>query len=294
MAPGPRPRPVSFEPEDYAWVHSEIVSTLSRDGTETVGLLSEYVDDKEAWRLEAWQETPVCTYLPEEHVSFFFYAFLLERYQIRIPLPAFQQSVLRYLKIAPSQMSPTGWGFMKGFEAVMNHLGRPASEKVFMTQFEVFKPFKDEPGKTRFVYIHNHPSRAYFEAATDSNKGFKSHFFLVRAQPQARKAGLVKLDCPFSWTREHDDLGHKSFNLRPADLVGEERESFDQLDAWGSRLKRGLRKFYCNEIIKKSAESPEALKVLLGNFPILFPLALLTRYFLLTDPSFFLRSMVRL
>ncbi|WJX12327.1 hypothetical protein P8452_02841 [Trifolium repens] len=53
-----------------------------------------------------------------EHISFYMYTRLIEDFHLYFPFSEFQKSMLRVLNVAPPQLSPNSWSFIKAFELV--------------------------------------------------------------------------------------------------------------------------------------------------------------------------------
>lgn len=49
---------------------------------------------------------------------FYFYLGVAEDFKIRIPFTEFEFDLLKTINIAPSQLRPNGWDFIKAFELV--------------------------------------------------------------------------------------------------------------------------------------------------------------------------------
>ena len=51
----------------------------------------------------------------------------------RLPFSDFQQEMLRWTKLSPSQIHPNSYAFMRAFELVCDYLRIPASKNVFFS-----------------------------------------------------------------------------------------------------------------------------------------------------------------
>ncbi|MED6211391.1 hypothetical protein PIB30_073247 [Stylosanthes scabra] len=83
--------------ELYDWVATEVLGTRSKV-------------TKEAGEVPDW---------------LWVYDYLFTRVRIRIPLTLFQQEVIRRGAVAPSQLHPNSWAFIRSFELVCQALGLP-------------------------------------------------------------------------------------------------------------------------------------------------------------------------
>lgn len=81
--------------------------------------------NKEDVVLEPWKNAErVCIFRPggvaDDH--FYFYIGVLEDSKIHIPFSDFEAELLIVLNIAPSQLCPNGWGFIKAFGVVCEYI----------------------------------------------------------------------------------------------------------------------------------------------------------------------------
>jgi hypothetical protein len=58
----------------------------------------------------------VCTQHPEGDEVYYMYAAVLEEFRVQIPFNAFEMDVLKILNVAPSQILPNTWAFIRGFD----------------------------------------------------------------------------------------------------------------------------------------------------------------------------------
>lgn len=121
---------------------------------------------------------------------------MLEKMTIQIPFNPFKRRVLRYLKLAPSQLTPNAWGFLKTFEIVMRALNRSCSIKVFFGLFEVFRQPEIGSDRERQGHVELRCNRklSLFTHVTDSVKDFKYQVFYVRPVNNAAKAEVAELN----------------------------------------------------------------------------------------------------
>ena len=74
----------------------------------------------------------------------FIYATLFKKVKFRLPFTRFERELLTKLNIAPSQLHPNSWAFVRAFQILCAHLGLPASVDVFLFLFEA-KNLGDRP-----------------------------------------------------------------------------------------------------------------------------------------------------
>jgi hypothetical protein len=63
--------------------------------------------------------------------SYFIYTAVLEEFGVKVPFTPFEVDVLKYLNVAPTQIRPNSWAFIRGFEVLCKSLGLEPSVGVF-------------------------------------------------------------------------------------------------------------------------------------------------------------------
>lgn len=130
----PKAEPVTqagLEPEEeveaedpYRWVSKEVPNIgIVYAPNAKFSEFDKYVGGLgQEWKLEGVPDTDaVCSAV--SGMKLFIYFTMLDKMMIRVPFRPFQNQVLRYLRVYPSQLTPNAWGFMKTFEIVMEALG---------------------------------------------------------------------------------------------------------------------------------------------------------------------------
>ncbi|CAL0328660.1 unnamed protein product [Lupinus luteus] len=69
--------------------------------------------------------------------SFYFYEGISRRVGVRLPLGEWYVLVLEYLRVAPTQLTPNSWGFIRAFEALCKVAGFPCTLRMFFWMFKV-------------------------------------------------------------------------------------------------------------------------------------------------------------
>ncbi|GAU36867.1 hypothetical protein TSUD_220360 [Trifolium subterraneum] len=97
---------------------------------------------------------------------FYMYASVIQALNLWFPLTSFEGTVLRVLNVAPSQLQPNSWAFVKAFELICHGLGLEPSVGVFFSFYQVKSL---TPGK--LVSINGQPNRGslYFLFTVTSN-----------------------------------------------------------------------------------------------------------------------------
>ncbi|RDX82531.1 hypothetical protein CR513_36661, partial [Mucuna pruriens] len=121
---------------------------------------------------------------------FYLYDTLHSKLGIKLPFTHFEWSVLRALNVAPTQLHPNSWAFVRAFELLCEDLGKAPTLGT------------DRVGWTS---LSNRPKRKLLRPFLESYKAFKDRFFRVApSDPNSRL--LTDRDgrqCfPLQWTRQ--------------------------------------------------------------------------------------------
>src|SRR4051812_29499209 len=182
--------------------------------------------------------------------GFAMYEYVFKELGFRLPFSDFQKSMMAFLNLAPSQLHPNAFAFMRAFEIVCSYLGIGATTALFGRCFRVQRQAAN--GRYSWVSFRN-AERKLFGMYTDSVKGFKDRYFVV--QPLSRRAysevsdlvvmrdedGEVLRDedghvmrelCtrfPFFWWKGHFSSPPKHYVWEDDDLDDQDRESYSVL-----------------------------------------------------------------
>ena len=123
----------------------------------------------------------VCMIRPQgaETEWFYFYTGVIEEFGIQFPLSDFETDILRTINLAPSQLRPNSWGFIRAFEIICRALSISPTIGLFFSFFEIKST---EPGN--WVAISGIPKRSFLQAYTSNFKGYKERFLRVRCGPR--------------------------------------------------------------------------------------------------------------
>lgn len=93
------------------------------------------------------------------------YVVVLEEFGVKVPFTRFEMDVLKFLNVAPSQIQPNSWAFIKCFEILCEALGVESSVGVFFH-------FYGTKGvdKLSCVSISAHPGKKLFPTYASSFK----------------------------------------------------------------------------------------------------------------------------
>lgn len=142
----------------------------------------------------------VCSRRPKGVKEIFhMYAAVLEEFGVRIPFTLFEMDVLRLLNVAPTQIRPNSWAFIRGFEILCDALDMVPTAGVF---FHFYGTKGVDKGS--WVPISAHPGKQLFPPfASNFKKDWKKSFLRVQAAKDssvsvASVAGEVRF--PLGWT----------------------------------------------------------------------------------------------
>jgi len=112
---------------------------------------------------------------------FFFYQMVFKRIGQRLPFSNFKRELLTELNVAPAQLHPNSWAFIRAFTILCGYLGHAPSVDVFLHFFEA-----KSPGNNLWVSLSRVTWRVIFSLFQQSYKGFKGKFFRVCCADQDR------------------------------------------------------------------------------------------------------------
>ena len=114
-------------------VNSDLdVFRLKRDDKANLSFSKEH-DDKVVVRPCPPGE-PICTddQGSDDTPFCFIYTTMFKKVKLRFPFTRFERELLTELDIAPAQLHPNSWAFVRAYQIICAHLGLPASVDVFL------------------------------------------------------------------------------------------------------------------------------------------------------------------
>ncbi|QHO16137.1 uncharacterized protein DS421_10g301080 [Arachis hypogaea] len=112
---------------------------------------------------------------------FFMYECMITRLGVFLPFSDFEISVLHHCKVAPTQLHPNSWGFLKIYQFISHALDFPTSLRIFFYLFHMTKPFSGLNNKQQWVSFRAIQGRRIFTLFDESFHDFKNFFFKVQA-----------------------------------------------------------------------------------------------------------------
>ncbi|RDY07188.1 hypothetical protein CR513_08729, partial [Mucuna pruriens] len=189
----------------YSWVDPEVLrisSILTKSGS-LLGMASTVCQPR-TWSVivtACRSGETVCMNSTEGPKPFFYlYDTLHSKLGIKLPFTHFERSVLQALNMAPTQLHPNSWAFVRAFELLCEDLGKAPTLGVF---FWFFAPRKTD--RVGWTSLSNRPKRKLLRPFLESYKAFKDQFFRVApSDPNSRlftdRDGRQYF--PLQWTRQ--------------------------------------------------------------------------------------------
>jgi len=78
---------------------------------------------------------------------FFLYATVFKWVKLCLPLTGFERALLTEINVAPAQLHPNNWAFLRVFGILCNHFGHTPFVDVFLYFFEAKSPGKKPLGE---------------------------------------------------------------------------------------------------------------------------------------------------
>ena len=86
-------------------------------------------------------EPVCCDKSSDPEGSFYFiYSTIFQKLLFRLPFPSFERALLTEINIAPAQLHPNSWAFVRAFSIMCHHIGHLPSVDVFLYFFEAKSP----------------------------------------------------------------------------------------------------------------------------------------------------------
>ena len=117
---------------------------------------------------------PVCVddcASPEEPPFFFMYSTVFKRVRVCLPLTGFKRALLTEVDVAPAQLHPNSWAFIRAFTILCNHFGHTPSMDAFLYFFEA-----KSLGKRLWLSFNGVAGRVLLTLFQQSYKGFRKKF----------------------------------------------------------------------------------------------------------------------
>jgi len=139
---------------------------------------------------------------------FFFYQTVFKGIGLRLPFSGFERELLTEINVAPSQLHPNSWAFVRVFGILCGYFGQAPSVDIFLHFFEIKKQ-----GKSLWVSFSGIAGRILLSLFQQSYKGWRGKFFRVCCTNHDRSA----LDgFPLYWVKQPGLTKPKSLDELPS------------------------------------------------------------------------------
>ncbi|RDY04812.1 hypothetical protein CR513_11427, partial [Mucuna pruriens] len=219
----------SLSDDPYSWVDAEVkkVSTLLNRSNSLLGM-AKAICQKGPWSVRVSPcragESVNTTMLADHKPCTYLYDTLHSKLGVKLPFSHFKRAVLQALNVAPTQLHPNGWAYVRAFELLCEDLKKAPTLGVFFWFYTVKKA-----EKVGWTSLCSRPKRKLFQPFLPSYKKFKARFFKVTPGDTGPNLLVDRSGRPFfplSWT--HQPAVSISVNL--VDLEGWEKEFAKELD----------------------------------------------------------------
>ncbi|MCH83583.1 hypothetical protein A2U01_0004409 [Trifolium medium] len=129
---------------------------------------------------------------------FYMYTNLVQVLNLWLPFTDFESLMLKTLNVAPSQLHPNGWAFIKAFEIVCLGFDLEPSVGVFFSFYHI-----KGISPNILVLIYSQPNRGRFNLFASNFKNYKNTFLCFRCGdnlPDLMFDDLSEPLFPFYWT----------------------------------------------------------------------------------------------
>lgn len=130
--------------------------------------------------------------------SYFVYTAFLEEFGVKIPFTPFEMDVLRLLNVAPTQIRPNSWAFIRAFEVLCKSLGFEPAVGMFFH----FYGTKDV-NKGTWISISAHSGKRFPTYACNFKKEWRDTFVRVQGAPECSTSSVLVNGVPkfpLRWT----------------------------------------------------------------------------------------------
>jgi len=119
---------------------------------------------------------PICAddWADPDEPFFFMYTTIFKRLRLCLPFSQFERALLTEVNVAPAQLHPNSWAFVRAFTILCDYFGHPPSVDIFLYFFEAKKP-----GKKLWLSFNGVARRVLLTLFQQSYKGFKKKFLKI-------------------------------------------------------------------------------------------------------------------
>ncbi|RDX83386.1 hypothetical protein CR513_35694, partial [Mucuna pruriens] len=205
--------------DPQGWVDPEVkkMSSLLTRSSALLGMVKA-ICQRDPWSVRVSPcrsgESVSTALLAEGKPYFYLYDTLNSKTGIKLPFSHFERAVLQVLNVAPTQLHPNSWEFVRAFELLYEDLGKAPTLGVFFWFYTVKKA-----DKVGWTSLCSRPKRKLFKPFLASYKKFKSHFFKVTPSNSSPNLLVDRAGRPFfplTWT--HQPVVSISIHLKDLEI----------------------------------------------------------------------------
>ena len=230
------------------WISSEATDFRSIFSQQPQGAFTD-VGDPNDWRVYFPSEDDrVCSDYTSE--MFCVYEFLFKELGLRLPFSDFQMAVLHHLDLAPTQLHPNSFAFIRAFELTCEYLKIGPTLPLF---FHVFHLQRQKTVQGQFGWVSLKQVKKLFKAFSESIRTFKGRYYVVEPISDRAKESVYTwaidrdeegrpildergrmfnrriLKFRFAWSKEHFNRGTEAYATNPSIMSKEDLEGFQRL-----------------------------------------------------------------
>lgn len=259
-ADGSEASDVSFDISEYEWVKKKVCDTVSLynspDSMDEVLQTLKFTNGQDGLMVvsSCHPDEPFCwgkSALSREDF-FFVYAPVMRKLRIRLPFSPFICSVLTYLRVAPSQLSPNGWAFVRAFEVLCHYHNVNPTRRLLLYFFQAKNNHSSGVG---WVSLSSISERPLLYPYTQSFRYFADRFFKIVIPDNFQELALDeegRHKFPLYWRKKP----RSTSKMSDGELSPDERVAVELLQS--------LPPANCWELISLESR-PTVLKQFLGN-----------------------------
>lgn len=126
-----------------------------------------------------YPKEPICKDGRNENTPFYYsYTIVFSELGVRLPLDPFEKELLSTINIAPAQLHPNSWAFVRAFHILCTHLGIVPSTNMFFYFFE-----SKTSGCSSWTFISTFNNRVLVTEYQSSYKHFKRKLLKICSSP---------------------------------------------------------------------------------------------------------------
>ena len=221
------------------------------------------------------EDDRVCSDFSSE--CFCVYEFLFKDLGLRLPFSEFQMAVLCHLDLAPTQLHPNSFAFIRAFELTCEYLEIGVTLPLF---FHVFHIQRQRTVEGKFGWVSLKQVKKMFKAFSESIRTFKGRYYIVepisdrakesvytwaidrdeRGVPILNEHGRMVnrrfMKFRFSWSNEHFHRNTEEYATNPTVMSKEDVEGFQILSRYVDNFTPAQRENRAKELVFEDDGTP--------------------------------------